>query len=68
MSQSPQTGQVYFNYEYYGDTHSDCDLSQSPQTGQVYFNSSGNAYRVSYYREESQSPQTGQVYFNLVNL
>ncbi len=36
-SQSPQTGQVYFNSgRFY--TGRGCCKSQSPQTGQVYFN------------------------------
>ncbi len=39
LSQSPQTGQVYFNYSWDVERQiSEAALSQSPQTGQVYFN------------------------------
>jgi len=38
-SQSPQTGQVYFNTHYFWENFLiSCMMSQSPQTGQVYFN------------------------------
>ena len=37
-SQSPQTGQVYFNIDVDAMHASGIKLSQSPQTGQVYFN------------------------------
>jgi len=39
MSQSPQTGQVYFNGFSLKSIMQKADKSQSPQTGQVYFNS-----------------------------
>ena len=37
-SQSPQTGQVYFNLDGIKDINKLLCESQSPQTGQVYFN------------------------------
>mgnify|MGYP006916435610 CR=1 FL=1 len=37
QSQSPQTGQVYFNLQQ-EENNGYADWSQSPQTGQVYFN------------------------------
>ena len=65
MSQSPQTGQVYFNKFNATATAVFCG-SQSPQTGQVYFNFN-SCSRLTKKKEErkSQSPQTGQVYFNV---
>ena len=38
QSQSPQTGQVYFNLVYCSESLNPEIVSQSPQTGQVYFN------------------------------
>jgi len=61
-SQSPQTGQVYFNIIPCTKTSRKTFLSQSPQTGQVYFNRS--TLLSTTLAAMSQSPQTGQVYFN----
>ena len=64
-SQSPQTGQVYFNFLStisYDSRKS--NASQSPQTGQVYFNIFIQQNKRTSRRFVSQSPQTGQVYFN----
>jgi len=40
VSQSPQTGQVYFNFPSFTCGFGTSQESQSPQTGQVYFNES----------------------------
>jgi len=65
-SQSPQTGQVYFNPVLATEsTIIGQDVSQSPQTGQVYFNI-WNIQNINVAMDfSSQSPQTGQVYFNM---
>jgi len=65
MSQSPQTGQVYFNNSEMRAITIEEAKSQSPQTGQVYFNAEGIIRSFGYFPVQSQSPQTGQVYFNL---
>ena len=62
-SQSPQTGQVYFN-KMEKDKQKTPGGSQSPQTGQVYFNIQDIKDKAC--KLLSQSPQTGQVYFNNV--
>ena len=66
MSQSPQTGQVYFNKLRLSMENSLFQKkSQSPQTGQVYFNNYQCTLRL-INCILSQSPQTGQVYFNFI--
>jgi len=66
QSQSPQTGQVYFNKMPIIPSQIGAGgQSQSPQTGQVYFNSIPGIMCVNKWcGDKSQSPQTGQVYFN----
>ncbi len=64
QSQSPQTGQVYFNTSKGLRNRRSQRGSQSPQTGQVYFNHYNDGCFVWKDRKMSQSPQTGQVYFN----
>jgi len=65
QSQSPQTGQVYFNTLKIKKTDENKEVkSQSPQTGQVYFNDLRDKYKIYKALGGSQSPQTGQVYFN----
>ncbi len=54
-SQSPQTGQVYFNSgRFY--TGRGCCKSQSPQTGQVYFNRSQTLAWYNTIRRKSLNP------------
>ncbi len=62
MSQSPQTGQVYFKIAFANAVDLRWHRSQSPQTGQVYFKLIKDT--GTFRGEVSQSPQTGQVYFN----
>jgi len=47
MSQSPQTGQVYFNHVKWVFPAQEPLKSQSPQTGQVYFNCCNERYEKS---------------------
>ena len=64
MSQSPQTGQVYFNVFSLVLTKRNKKFCLNPLKRVKFISilqGNGNRYRLLY---RSQSPQTGQVYFN----
>ncbi len=65
MSQSPQTGQVYFNPIIWADEYSGVLQSQSPQTGQVYFNNIYSFFLCSLYFFSVSIPSNGSSLFQL---
>jgi len=65
LSQSPQTGQVYFNNKKKKNWKRKWKLRLNPLKRVKFISIVHTSYSYrEFYEDESQSPQTGQVYFN----